>query len=495
MVRRRGLWDNMCAMFAPRRLVTAAVLLVVAAPASAADVRVATGTQAELQSTVDAFRADLGALNADVAGSAPTGRREINWDGVPVSLSDPAPFPGDFFNTMSPRGAVFSTPGAGLRVSQTAPVRFGDRNASYPSAFGTFSPLKLFSPLGSNETAVEFRVPGAVTAATSSGFGVVLTDVDRNGVSSVEPLDAQGVSLGRYEVPAAPGDAKFSFVAVRPAAGERIARVRITAGNVALGAPDSATDDAVAIDDVLYGEPQAVGLLGAADPAPVKEGDGPVTFTVSRPADAAVGAGSVAYATGGGTATPGTAFGTDYPPASGRLDFASGETTKAVVVPVGFNPQPEPSETFDLTLSDPRGALAIGDATATATITDVTVMPPNKIAPPRQDAPLPRDTTTPKVAVRARPAVPRAALRKGVRVTFTSSEAGRAVLRVRRGARILLKLPARGVKPGTTTFTVRLGRKQFATLTRRARSVVVEATVTDSAGNAGRATRTLPLKR
>lgn len=55
MVRRRGLWDNMCAMFAPRGLVTSAVLLVVAAPASAADVRVATGTQAELQSTVDAF--------------------------------------------------------------------------------------------------------------------------------------------------------------------------------------------------------------------------------------------------------------------------------------------------------------------------------------------------------------------------------------------------------------------------------------------------------
>jgi len=449
--------------------------------------------------TVDAFRADLGALNADVAGSAPAGRREINWDGVPAGVLDPSSFPGDFFNTTSPRGAVFSTPGTGLRVSGTAPVRFGDRNASYPSAFGTFSPLQLFSPLGSNETAVELRVPGAATAATSPGFGVVLTDVDRNGVSSVEPLDAQGVSLGRYEVPAAPGDAKLSFVAVRPGGGERIARVRIVAGNVPLGAADSVTDDAVAIDDVLYGEPQAVGLLGAADPAPVKEGDGPVTFTVSRPADAAVGAGSVAYATG--TATPGTAFGTDYPPASGRLGFASGETTKAVVVPVGFNPQPEPSETFDLTLSDPRGALAIGDATATATIADVTVMPPNKaFPPPRKDAPLPdttppRDTTTPKVAVRANPVVPRAALRKGVRVTFTSSEAGRAVLRVRRGTRTLLRLPARSVKSGTTTFTVRLGRKQFAKLTRRARGVVVEATVTDSAQNAGRATRTLALER
>lgn len=97
--------------------------------------------------------------------------------------------------------------------------------------------------------------------------------------------------------------------------------------------------------------------------------------------------------------------------------------------------------------------------------------------------------------MRARPAVPRAALRKGVRVTFTSSEAGRAVLRVRRGTRTLLRLPARSVKSGTTTFTVRLGRKQFAKLTRGARSVVVEATVTDSAGNAGRATRTLALER
>ncbi len=35
-------------------------------------------------------------------------RREINWDGVPDARSDPNPFPADFFNTTSPRGAVFS---------------------------------------------------------------------------------------------------------------------------------------------------------------------------------------------------------------------------------------------------------------------------------------------------------------------------------------------------------------------------------------------------
>ena len=40
-------------------------------------------------------------------------RREINWDGVPDNRSDPTSLPFDFFNVNSPRGAVFSTVGAG----------------------------------------------------------------------------------------------------------------------------------------------------------------------------------------------------------------------------------------------------------------------------------------------------------------------------------------------------------------------------------------------
>src|SRR3982751_6265612 len=116
-----------------------------------------------IQSTVDAFRVTLGTLNANVAGSFTSGRREINWDGVPDASSAPNSLPANFFNVNSPRGVVFSTPGTGFEVSATAAsgagVRFDNINPSYSTAFQTFSPQRLFTALGSNITDVNFFVP------------------------------------------------------------------------------------------------------------------------------------------------------------------------------------------------------------------------------------------------------------------------------------------------------------------------------------------------
>jgi hypothetical protein len=102
--------------------------------------------RAIFQATVDNFRTALGALNPNVVGSLGTGRREINWDGVPDALSAPNNLPANFFNVNSPRGVVFSTPGTGFQVSANAatatPVEFGNINASYPGLFKTFSPQR-----------------------------------------------------------------------------------------------------------------------------------------------------------------------------------------------------------------------------------------------------------------------------------------------------------------------------------------------------------------
>ncbi len=208
----------------------------------------------------DAFRSAVG--GGSVAG--PNGsfgglRREINWDGVPAGFSDPSPLAGDFFNTVSPRGAVFTTPGTGFLVSANAggatPPLFG-----FPNDFQTFSAQKLFTAINSNILDVNFFVPGTNQSATTDAFGIVFVDVETTGVARIEFFDQnQSLIFSRDALVA--GNQGLSFLGAMANAGERISRVRITSGlntivsNGVLGNP---IDDVVVMDDFLYGEPVAV---------------------------------------------------------------------------------------------------------------------------------------------------------------------------------------------------------------------------------------------
>src|SRR5947209_4536567 len=102
---------------------------------------------------IDQFRSDLGGTINGVGGTFASGRREINWDGVPDSFSAPNNLPANFFNVNSPRGVVFSTPGSGFQVSAKSgnatvtALRFGNINPNYLSDFQTFSPERLFTAL------------------------------------------------------------------------------------------------------------------------------------------------------------------------------------------------------------------------------------------------------------------------------------------------------------------------------------------------------------
>ena len=207
---------------------------------------------AALQPTVDAFRASLGPSNSNVAGSFESGRREINWDGVPGTLAAPNALPADFFNTSSPRGVVLSTPGTGFQVSGS-PIEFGNIDPSYPGLFAAFSPTRLFTAVGSNVTDVSFFVPGSSVKAGVGGFGVVFTDVDLPNVTSLQFFDLSDSLLGTFYAPPTAGiDQGFSFVGVVFTT-ERIGRVRITAGNQVLGGVE--VGDLVVMDDFIYGEP------------------------------------------------------------------------------------------------------------------------------------------------------------------------------------------------------------------------------------------------
>ena len=215
---------------------------------------------AAVQATVDAFRAQLGGGSvAGANGSFGGVRREINWDGVPDNLSAPNNMPANFFNSNSPRGAVFSTPGTGFQVSGNAgvaPVRFDNINPTYSSIFQTFSPQRLFTAVGSHILDVNFFVAGTNTPASVSGFGSIFTDVDLN-VTTIEFFNTSGDSLGVFTAPTANNG--VSFLGVFFNAGERIGRVRITNGNVALGPNDVPPNaDVVVMDDFIYSEPAAV---------------------------------------------------------------------------------------------------------------------------------------------------------------------------------------------------------------------------------------------
>lgn len=220
---------------------------------------------ASITAYINAFRNDIGPLNANVAGSFGAGRREINWDGVPDAFAAPNNLPANFFNVNSPRGVVFGTPGTGFQVSANAvnptstPVRFGNLDPNYSTQFTTFSTQKLFTALGSNITDVSFFVPGSTTPSWTNAFGAVFADVDQASVTSIQFYDLSNALLATVFAP--PADGGLSFAGIRFTAGERIGRVRITSGSIGAGAgvlDVVGQRDVVVMDDFIYAEPAAV---------------------------------------------------------------------------------------------------------------------------------------------------------------------------------------------------------------------------------------------
>ena len=212
----------------------------------------------DIADTVAAFRNLLGASNGAVAGEQATGRREINWDGAAANAFDNSnTFPADFFNTTAKVGAVFTTDGTGFRNDST---EFVEVNPTYADQFRFFSANKIFAPVGSNVLDVLFQVAGQPTPAVSSGFGIVLSDVDAANATTIELFAQDGTSLGIIAAPVRSDTVGLSFVGAsfdRPV----IARVRVTLGTGALGAgvddiSAGGVKDLVVLDNLIYGEPK-----------------------------------------------------------------------------------------------------------------------------------------------------------------------------------------------------------------------------------------------
>jgi len=231
-------------------------------------------TAASIQATVAAFRTALGdPNNASLPGPLTSGRREINWDGGGATTSAPGATPFTvFFNS---RGAGITTPGTGflqtpLDSAANAP-ELAAINATYVgsgSPFSFFSPVRIFTPVGSNITEVTFIVPGSAPTnvfgtgipATVSAFGAVFTGVNLADTTQLQFFDINNDLLRSFTVSQGTGPASLSFLGGIANAGEQISRVRITTGTTALGPNDNPTEgvDVVVMDDFIYAEPQAV---------------------------------------------------------------------------------------------------------------------------------------------------------------------------------------------------------------------------------------------
>ena len=214
----------------------------------------------EIQADVDSFRALLGGPNNGAAlGQQPAGRREINWDGVPAALTNVPTFPNDFFNVSSPRGLIYEPTGPGLEVSDHS---FVDLGAQYAGEFLAFSGTKLFSPVGTNDVVVRFAVAGSDTKAAVRGIGAVFSDVDKPDKTAIELLGVNGEILGHFTAPARSDRRGLSFLGIvfrNPV----IRTVHVIAGDGNLGngsidVSQGGLHDLVAMDDFIYGEPNAI---------------------------------------------------------------------------------------------------------------------------------------------------------------------------------------------------------------------------------------------
>lgn len=217
----------------------------------------------DLTAALANFRHLLGDSLNTAPGKA-SGRREVNWDAVPPAFTNNNNFPFDFFNSTDPavangrkRGLVLTNAGTSFRVDSTA---FAELDASYTNQFEAFSPKRLFAYIGNTVTQAGFKVPGTATDAFVKGFGVVFSDVDIAGSTSIESFEGS-TSLGVFEAPVKEGTGNFSFLGVY-FPNNKVTSVKIKSGNAVLanGVKDVSNGgaaDLVVMDDFLYSEPLA----------------------------------------------------------------------------------------------------------------------------------------------------------------------------------------------------------------------------------------------
>jgi hypothetical protein len=144
---------------------------------------------ASIQSTIDAYRAELGNPDNRNSGTLETGHREINWDGgggVDTTTAPVTPF-NTFLNT---RGSQFTTPGIGLlRLRRQVGRRAVSPHSSTMRATALFSGPSVLSVYSHRLEAI---------SPTRSSFYPAQTEILRQQLVDSERFSP--TSISRMEV-------------------------------------------------------------------------------------------------------------------------------------------------------------------------------------------------------------------------------------------------------------------------------------------------------
>jgi hypothetical protein len=203
------------------------------------------------------FRNQLGNLNS--TPGATSGRREINWDGVPDSM-DGKKLPNDFFNPVGvdapqslQRGIIYD----GLDNAMVSKTNFSEINTNAASSFTAFSGNKNFAVVNANNWPVTFQLAGQRVDASVQAFGAVFSDVDKDNSTFIEFYNSN-TSLGRYYVPAHDNTTSFSFLGVY-FPNKTVTQIVVGhEGKLIDGEKDitqGGSKDLVVLDDFIYSEP------------------------------------------------------------------------------------------------------------------------------------------------------------------------------------------------------------------------------------------------
>jgi len=191
------------------------------------------------------FLDGIGGDNNGNLGVQRDGYRRIRWDNENI----PFKIPSDYFSAS--RGMVFSNDANKFRVSNTASDdKFDTINPEASKHFQTFSPKRLFAPLGDNTVTFEFYLPGTDVPAVISAFGAVFVDVWLN-KTRMKFYDKFGNVIKEIAVEEYSSGLSFAgYNFGMPIIG----KVEVVLGTSTL---DNYVDqdDVVVLDDVYYSEP------------------------------------------------------------------------------------------------------------------------------------------------------------------------------------------------------------------------------------------------